>query len=141
MSNWPLIPNFAATGESFEFTDFANLPQKRFYATTYDSVNNQWLNGLSQLNDSVVMGAPGDYTLTESGYAIDPTVNGLVYGYIADEPLLEHVGGTGAELPAGTHVHLYNNVANAAVAFGDVGEVVSHRLDARRKLREEPTTS
>jgi OmcA/MtrC family decaheme c-type cytochrome len=46
-------------------------------------------------------------------------VNGQVYGYIADEPLLEHESGTGAELPAGTHVHLYDNVANTALAFGD----------------------
>jgi OmcA/MtrC family decaheme c-type cytochrome len=32
--------------------------------------------------------------------------------------LFEHIGGTGAEIPSGGHVHLYADQSNAALAFG-----------------------
>jgi OmcA/MtrC family decaheme c-type cytochrome len=46
-----------------------------------------------------------------------------VYGYIAQTPALEHSGGSGAEFPEGTHVHLYEDVSNAAIAYG-TGDVI-----------------
>ena len=115
--------NFSITKSGAPFTDFTGLDQKRFLTNIYDSATNQYLNGLVTLNESdssnVVMVADGDYVLTKTGVAFDPTVNGQVYGYVAQGALLEHAGGSGAELPAGTHVHLYDDVASAALAFGD----------------------
>jgi OmcA/MtrC family decaheme c-type cytochrome len=119
---------FSIAKNGVPFTDFNALPQRRFYASTYDSVNDQYLNGFTGLHENhpdtgdavnVVMVADGDYVLTKAGLSFDPTVNGQVYGYIAQGELLEHAGDTGAELPAGTHVHLYDDVANTALAFGD----------------------
>ena len=54
-----------------------------------------------------------------------------VYGYIAQGALFSHEGPT-SELPAGSHVHLYDNVANAAVAFGaaDAGDANSYESAA-----------
>jgi OmcA/MtrC family decaheme c-type cytochrome len=58
---------------------------------------------------------------TNCPYAPEQQVGALgahVYGYIAQGALLEHAGGSGAELPAGSHVHLYDDVASAALAYG-----------------------
>jgi OmcA/MtrC family decaheme c-type cytochrome len=52
--------------------------------------------------------------------SFDPTANGQVYGYVALGVLLEHESGTGGEIPDGSHVHLYKDVANAAIAYGDL---------------------
>lgn len=102
------------------FTDAeSGLDQRRFYAVDYNSGTGQFLNGFVQLNDTFTQVTPGNYVVTEAGYAFDPTVNGVVYGYIAQTPILEHEAGTGGEIPAGSHVHLYDDVANAALAFGD----------------------
>jgi len=107
------------TDKGMPFTDYAGLEQKRFYVDRFDSATNQYFEAFTSINDSVVMVADGDYVMTEAGLSFDPTVNGQVYGYIAKGILLEHGGGTGAELPEGTHVHLYDDVASAAMAWGD----------------------
>ena len=107
------------TKNGLPFTDFAGLDQQRLYVSEYDSVANEHVYAFLSLNDTVTMVADGDYVVTEAALPFDPTVNGQVYGYIAQTPLLEHAGGTGAELPAGTHVHLYDDVASAGLAFGD----------------------
>jgi OmcA/MtrC family decaheme c-type cytochrome len=109
----------------------ASMDQKRFYAVQYDSVTGQYLNSTSlhQITDgsftNVVAGAgAGDYVLTRTTrpYAVEtplaPYDGAQVYGYIARIPLLEHAGDPGAELPAGSHVHLYDDVSNTAMAFG-----------------------
>ena len=101
------------------FTDYDLLNEKTFIVVDYDSVNNQYLSGRQYLDDSVVMVAPGDYVLTGTGLSFDPTVNGQVYGYIAQTPLFTKVGEIGAEIPTGSHVELFDDVANAALAFGD----------------------
>ena len=107
------------TKNGVPFTDFAGLDQQRIYVDEYDSVANEHVYAFLSLNDTVTMVADGDYVVTEAALPFDPTVNGQVYGYIAQGALLEHAGGTGAELPAGTHVHLYDDVASAGLAFGD----------------------
>jgi OmcA/MtrC family decaheme c-type cytochrome len=109
----------------------ASMDQKRFYAVQYDSVTGEYLNSTS-LHEitsgsftNVVAGAgAGDYVLTRTTrpYAVEtplaPFDGAQVYGYIARGALLEHAGDEGAELPAGSHVHLYDDVSNAAMAFG-----------------------
>ena len=114
-----LTVEFSIAKNGIPFTDYDNLGQKRFLTNIYDSASGQYLNGLVTLNDSITNLGNGDYVVTETGLTFDPTVNGQVYGYVADDPLVEHVGGTGAEIPEGSHVHLYDNVASAAVAYGD----------------------
>jgi len=114
-----LLVEFSIAKNGLAFTDYDSLGQKRFLTNVYDSATGQYLNGLVTLRGTLTNFGDGTYSLTEEGLTFDPTVNGQVYGYIADDPLLEHVGGTGAEIPAGSHVHLYDNVASAAVAFGD----------------------
>ena len=100
------------------FTDFAGLDQVYFAVVDYDGPNQDYSLGRQSLGNETMV-TPGNYVLTATGLTFDPTVSGQVYGYIAQTPLLTHEGGTGGELPAGTHVHLYDDVANAALAFGD----------------------
>jgi OmcA/MtrC family decaheme c-type cytochrome len=101
------------------FTDFDGLDQKSFYVSDYDGVEEEHLFAFTSLNDTVTMVADGDYVITELGLSFDPTANGQVYGYIAQGVLLQHEGGTGAEIPDGSHVHLYEDVVNTGLAFGD----------------------
>ena len=120
---------FSIAKNGTPFVDAAGLPsldQKRFYAVQYDSVTRQYLNGNTRLRESnVVAGAnDGEYTLTQTGLPFAPEApaapfdGAQVYGYIAQGALLRHAGDTGAELPAGSHVHLYDDVSNTAMAFG-----------------------
>jgi OmcA/MtrC family decaheme c-type cytochrome len=104
------------TMKGLPFVDADGLPslaQKRFYALTYDSVANQYLNSKSMSASSIVAvpGQPGDYTLTQTGFTYAPEASdAFVYGYLADVAI--HI-----EDEAG-HVHLYDNVVNTAIAFG-----------------------
>ena len=113
---------FSITKNGAPFVDGAGLPsldQKRFYTVLYDSVTSQYLQGNTRLNESnVVPGAvAGDYVLTETGMPFAPELSDAhVYGYIADDALFTHEGSV-SELPAGSHVHLYDNVANASLAL------------------------
>jgi len=100
------------------FTDFAGLDEAYFAVVQYDGPNQDYTLGRQSLGNET-MPTPGNYVLTGTGLTFDPTITGQVYGYIAQTPLLEHAGSAGSELPAGTHVHLYDDVANAAIAFGD----------------------
>jgi len=119
--------NIAENGAPFvDAVGLPSLDQKRFYAVQYDSATRQYLNGNTRLRESnVVPGAnPGEYILTQTGVPfapenpLAPFDGAQVYGYIARDALLKHAGGSGAELPAGSHVHLYDDVANTAMAFG-----------------------
>jgi OmcA/MtrC family decaheme c-type cytochrome len=120
--------DISITQDGQPFVDGDGLPsleQKRFYMVQYDSAAGEYLNGNQRLRTIVAGALPGDYVVTQSGMPFapegpwDPPFDGAhVYGYIAQGVLLEHEGGTGAELPEGTHVHLYDDVANAALAFG-----------------------
>jgi len=117
------------TKDGQPFVDLPGLPsldEKRFYAVQYDSTTGEYLNGNTRLREtSVVPGAaPGQYVLVQNGLpfapeAPNPPFDGSqVYGYIAQGALFEHSGGSSAEIPASSHVHLYDDVANAALAFG-----------------------
>ena len=114
---------FTILKDGLPFTDFAGLDDARFLVSEYNSAENDYQTGaffwITMDIASVAMGADGDYTIDVNGLPFDPTVNGQVYGYIAQTPLFEHEGSAGSELPEGTHVHLYDDVANAALAFGD----------------------
>jgi len=111
--------NLTITKGGQPFTgDLSTLSQARFFVSEYDSVADEHIWAFKSLNDTTTMVAPGDFVITEDNLDFDPTVNGQVYGYIADTPLIERTG-VGSELPDQTHVHLYDNVASAALAFGD----------------------
>jgi len=131
---------FSITKDGLPFDDLDSLDQLRVYTVQYDSATGEYLNGNTRLNDNFAPGAvAGDHVVTESLVPFapegpwDPPFDGAhVYGYIADEVVLEHEGGTGAELPEGSHVHLYDDVANAALAFGtaDAADPNSYESDA-----------
>ncbi len=108
---------FSIAENGMPYTDYAGLDQARFYVTQYDSATNTYINGNTSLSTLTVV-APGDYIISRNGLSFDPTDNGQVYGYIAKDALFTHEGSS-SELPAGSHVHLYDNVANTAMAFGD----------------------
>ncbi|MDX2410514.1 MAG: hypothetical protein QNK16_00820 [Woeseiaceae bacterium] len=119
--------SFSITENGLPFVDAAGLPsldQKRFYMVRWDStagLNGQYLEGNQRLReDNVIPGAaPGDYLLTQTDMPFAPELSDAhVYGYIADGVLFTHEGAS-SELPAGSHVHLYDNVSNAALAFGE----------------------
>jgi OmcA/MtrC family decaheme c-type cytochrome len=115
--------NFTILKDGLPFTDFASLDESRFLVTDYDSASSDYVTGaffwVALDTSTLTQPTDGNYVITTAGLPFDPTVNGQVYGYIAQTPLLEHAGSAGSELPAGTHVHLYEDVANAALAFGD----------------------
>jgi len=121
--------DFSITENSMPFVDAAGLPslgQKRFYAVQYDSATGQYLNGNTRLRETNVVpgAAPGDYILVQTDVPFAPETplapfdGAQVYGYIAEGILVEHEGGSGAEIPDGSHVHLYDNVSNDALIFG-----------------------
>jgi OmcA/MtrC family decaheme c-type cytochrome len=123
LGTFDLTVDFSVSWEGAPFNDLASLDDLRFLANTYDSATGQYSNGLTTLArvgsiDNIVNVADGDFVLTATALAFDPTVDGQVYGYLADGSLFEHVGGTGAEIGADSHVHIYDDVANAAIAFG-----------------------
>ncbi len=87
-----------------------SLEQKRFYGVTYDSATSMFDNSI-RFRDEVALGG-GQYSVSVAGISYAPELsNGQVYAYIADGLLDTE--------PAG-HVHLYADVASAAVAYGDV---------------------
>ena len=87
-----------------------SLEQKSFYAVTYDSATRTFDNSTS-FSNPVSLGN-GQYSVTATGITYDlNNTNGQAYGYIADGLLDTESGG---------HVRMYNDVANAGLAFGDV---------------------
>jgi OmcA/MtrC family decaheme c-type cytochrome len=94
------------------------ISEAYFAVVDYDGPNQDYSLGRQALT-TITQPTPGNYVITGTGLTFDPTVSGQVYGYIAETPLFEHTGSAGSELPEGTHVHLYDDVANAALAFGD----------------------
>lgn len=117
--------NFSITENGAPYVDAAGLPgldQKRFYMVRWDSAAQQYLQGNQRLNESnAVPGLiDGDYVLTQTGMPFAPeTSNAHVYGYIAEGALFSTDHGPGSEIPAGSHVHLYDNMADDALAFGE----------------------
>ncbi len=92
-----------------------SLEQKRFYAVTYDSATGRFDNSQS-FSNPVALGN-GQYSVTATGIPYDlHESNGQAYAYIADGLLDTESGG---------HVSMYDDVANAGLAFGDVDTYVS----------------
>jgi OmcA/MtrC family decaheme c-type cytochrome len=113
---------FTILKDGMPFTDFDNLDQKRFYVDRFDGTAG--IGGYGEYYEAFqglsgfTMVAPGDYVATRTGLTYDPTVSGQVYGYIAQGVLFTH-DSPSSELPAGSHVHLYDDMASAAIGFGD----------------------
>jgi len=101
---------FTIKKDGLPYIDADGLPsleQKRFYAVTYDSATRMFDNSIS-FSDPVALGN-GQYSVTATGITLDlNNSNGLAYAYIADG-LLDTEG-----------MRLYDDVANAGLAFGDV---------------------
>jgi OmcA/MtrC family decaheme c-type cytochrome len=98
--------------------DLTNLDQKRFYAVQHFAATQEYLNSCSMGVFVEVDPPAGLYSVqdVDCGYAPELS-DAQVYGYVADGELYEHEGGSGAEIPT-SHVHLYDDVSNAALAFG-----------------------
>lgn len=107
----PYVDNDGVPGET---NGFANLDQKRFYAVQYDASAGTFDNsvGFDLKTITAVPGTLGQYTIMAEGAAYAPEdSDAQAYGYVAD-------GALHTEQPAGSHVHLYDYVSNAALAFG-----------------------
>lgn len=87
-----------------------SLEQKSFYAVTYDNTTRMFDNSV-EFSNPITLGN-GHYSVTATGITYDlNSSNGQAYGYVADGLLDTESGG---------HVHMYDDVANAGMAFGDV---------------------
>ena len=107
---------FTLTKDGVPFVDPGNLStlaQMRLYAVQYDSATAMFDNDhrLSRNGSGVVGLGDGQYSVTsEMDYAPEAT-NALVYLYLADGLLDTESGG---------HVHMYDDVLNIGIEFGDV---------------------
>ncbi len=100
----------------YDVDGLPSLEQKRFSCATYDSATRTFDNSVS-FSDIVALGG-GQYSATAKAASYPPeSSNGLAYGYIADGPLDVEKGGG--------HVNLYDDVASAAMPFGDVANYQS----------------
>jgi len=114
-----LLFNVTKAGLPLNDPTLSSLDQKRFYTAEYFADTREYFNSCRLSVFAAVDAVNGNYSVTDDDCAYAPELsNAQVYGYLADTPLVQHEGGTGAEIPAGSHVHLYDNVVNTAVAFG-----------------------
>lgn len=92
--------------------DLDGLAQKRFYVASYDSATRKFNASFSYSSPTPIGG--GQHTVTTATAPFAPeSSNAQAYAYIADG-VLETEGMT-----------LYDDVANAGLAFGDAGTYVS----------------
>jgi OmcA/MtrC family decaheme c-type cytochrome len=120
-ATFTVTANFSVTFDGLPYVDtfdLLNLDQKRFYAVQHFSATQEYLNSCSMGAFVLADPAAGQYSVqdVDCGYAPEAG-DAMVYGYVAEGELFEHEGGSGAEVPT-SHVHLYDNVSNAALAFG-----------------------
>ncbi len=104
--------DFSITKDGLPLLDLGTLNQQRFYVTRYDSATGQYLQGNTRLRTFVPGAVAGDWVASQADVPFDPTLNGQVYGYIADEEIFP------GDIVPGKHINLYENVASAALAFG-----------------------
>jgi len=104
--------NFNITKDGQPLLSLGTLNQQRFYVTRYDSATEQYLQGNTRLRTFVPGAGAGDWVASQADVPFDPTLNGQVYGYIADEEIFP------GDIVPGKHINLYDNVASAALAFG-----------------------
>ena len=120
-ASFTVTANFSVTFDGVPYVDtfdLAGLDQKRFYAVQHVAATQEYLNSCSMGAFVAVDPSLGLYSVqdVDCGYAPEAS-DAMVYGYVAEGELFEHEGGSGAEVPT-SHVHLYDNVSNAALAFG-----------------------
>lgn len=104
--------DFSITKDGQPLLSLDTLKQQRFYVTRYDSATGQYLQGNTRLRTFVPGAVAGDWVASQADIPFDPTLNGQVYGYIADEEIFP------GDIVPGKHINLYDNVASAALAFG-----------------------
>jgi OmcA/MtrC family decaheme c-type cytochrome len=128
---------FRITTEGMPFIDAAGLPemdQKRFIFMQYFTATGTYGPKNCYLAGYVPTATPGEYVASGAAcefVGVFPLTDYHIYGYLAEGALFSHEGGS-SELPEGSHVHLYDNVANEAVAFGaaDAGHVDAYESAA-----------
>ena len=116
--------DFTIKQNGLPFIDKDKLPrldQRTFYSVVYDSATRTYDNSVSYVGSGgagIVAKGDGHYSVTKTGLTYAPEdSNGQVYAYIAEGRLKSE--------PAG-HVILYDNVASAAMPFGDVATYQSY---------------
>ena len=104
------------------------LDQKRFYTVQYDSTTRMFDNDAG-FSDIVSLGN-GQYQATATVDYNIATSDGLAYGYIAVDQLDANTGG---------RVRLYDDLASAGIAYGDVGTYESAAVvDGCERCHGEP---
>jgi OmcA/MtrC family decaheme c-type cytochrome len=125
--------DFRILQNGMPYIDAAGLPgmdQKRFIFMQYFPATQTYGPNTCYLSGFVPTVNAGEYTA--SGAACEftaPATDWHIYGYLAEGALFTHEGAS-SELPAGSHVHLYDNVASAAVAFGAADAAVAGSYDS-----------
>ena len=135
--------DFRILQNGMAFNDAAGLPsldQKRFifmqyFTATVDPVTGDPIPAAygprhCYLSGYVPTANPGEYTASGAACQFTaPADNWHIYGYIAEGALFTHEEES-SELPAGSYVHLYDNVASAAAAFGAADSSVAGSYDS-----------
>ena len=99
-------------GMPYVSADLSELEQLRVGSSVYDKDTRTYDQGWVFFGGWAPTGTDGEYTAIKADMDYAPELeNAQVYGYIADEAI--HV-----EQPEGTHVHLYEDFASAAKAYG-----------------------
>ena len=125
--------NFRILQDGMAYADAAGLPgldQKRFIFIQYFTATNTYGPATCYLSGFVPTLVAGEYTASAAACQFTaPATDWHVYGYIAQGALFTHEGPS-SELPDGSHVHLYDNIASTAVAFGAADAAVAGSYDS-----------
>jgi len=125
---------FQITRDGVPYVDAAGLgtlEQKRFIFMQYFSATGTYGPRYCYLSGFDPTATPGEYTAGGSDCQFTaPLTDWHVYGYIADAELFAHDSPTSEG--AGSHVHLYDDVASVAVAIGaaDAADAASYETKA-----------
>ncbi len=120
--------DFRILQDGMPFSDAAGLPsldQKRFIFMQYFSATQTYGPRHCYLSGFVPTANAGEYTAAGANCQfVAPATDWHIYGYLAEGALFTHEESS-SELPAGSYVHIYDNVASAAVAFGAADAAVA----------------
>ncbi|MHC5112677.1 MAG: multiheme c-type cytochrome, partial [Planctomycetota bacterium] len=109
------------------------LDQARFYVQGYDSATRSFPNAMNQRlsNPVAVDRSAGVYKASATGVSFAPeNSNAFAYGYIASGHL---------DTEPGDHIHLYEDVDNDGITFGDADDYESYaNVDGCEKCHGEP---
>jgi len=124
VGGFDVTAEFTITKNGLPFVDtpdLQSLNQKSFYAVQHFAATQEYLHSCSLRNRAAVSATDGKYSVTGNCPYAPEAGDAQVYGYIAQNSLFEHTG-VGGEFSETTHVHLYDDVANAAKAFGTAAD-------------------